>query len=156
MANIVCKRWKKILLIKLIVQRSLTPLKAIINYRFLTTEPNLKALYVCISLFVHNLISKAICSECGVFCEQLCFRKKEKRHSQNLSHFEKEPHFENESSFWNPLRAAPEQFSIPPNDLPYFLLTQIWVHLHLMRACVLLNCMWQMEMRVFPGNFSIN
>ena len=48
----------------------------IINYRLLTTETNLKALYI--SLFVHNLITKAICSECTDFCLQLHFSKKGK------------------------------------------------------------------------------
>ena len=50
----------------------------IINYRFLTTETNLKALLIYISLFVHNLISKAFCSECTCFCLQLCFSEKGK------------------------------------------------------------------------------
>ena len=59
------------------------------------------------SLLVHNLISKAICSECTVFVYNFVFQKKEKQHSENLSHFEnestfkKEPHFENESAFRN-------------------------------------------------------
>ena len=34
----------------------------IINYRFLTTETNLKAIYLVV--FFYNLISKAICSDC--------------------------------------------------------------------------------------------
>ena len=64
----------------------------IINYRFLTTKTNLKALYS--SLFVHNLTSKAICSECEDFCLQ--FSKKNhilemKAHS--------ETHLENENMF---------------------------------------------------------
>ena len=73
----------------------------VINCRFFTTETNLKALYIFILLFVHNLISKAICSECTDFCLQLCFS--ETFHILKMkAHFEKEPHFENESSFWNP------------------------------------------------------
>ena len=52
-----------------------------INYRFLTSETNLKALYIL--LFVHNLISKAICSNSTDFCLQIfvykcLFLKKEK------------------------------------------------------------------------------
>ena len=56
-------------------------------------------------LFVYNLISKAVISECTDFVYNVYFGKKEKQHSQNLSHFEnestfeKEPHFENKSSF---------------------------------------------------------
>ena len=37
--------------------------RAIIDYRFLTTEKKIKS-FVYISLFVPNLISKAICSDC--------------------------------------------------------------------------------------------
>ena len=53
----------------------------IINYRFLTTETNLKALYI-FRCFFYNLISKAICSDCTDFCLQIfvyncVFRKKE-------------------------------------------------------------------------------
>ena len=58
----------------------------------MTTKTNLKALYS--SLFVHNLTSKAICSECEDFCLQ--FSKKNhilemKAHS--------ETNFENENMF---------------------------------------------------------
>ena len=83
-----------------------------INYRFLTTETNLKAFYIFRCLFTfYNLISKAICSECTDFCLQLCFLEKGKKNSRNLSHFEnerilkmnapfkKESHSENESPF---------------------------------------------------------
>ena len=59
------------------------------NYRFLTTETSLKALYIYILLFVHNLISKAICRECTDFCLQLCFSEKGKTTVTN---------FENEST----------------------------------------------------------
>ena len=51
----------------------------------MTTETNLKALYISISLFVHNHISKAIAQpfkailcECTDFCLQLCFSEKGK------------------------------------------------------------------------------
>ena len=61
----------------------------ITNYRFLTTETNLKALYT------FCLISKAISSEFIDFCLQLFFFwKKEKQHSQNLSLFENESTFQ--------------------------------------------------------------
>ena len=71
----------------------------------MTTETNLKALYI-----FHNLISKAICSECTDFCLQLCFLEKGKTTLtkpltyifEMKAHFEKEPHFENESSLQNP------------------------------------------------------
>ena len=44
----------------------------------------------------YNLISKAICSDCTdislqIFVYNCVFRKKEKQHSRNLSHFEQEP-----------------------------------------------------------------
>ena len=85
----------------------------IINYRFWTTETNLKALYIYFVIFLHNLISKAICSDCTGFCLQIfvyncVFRKKEKYTHKTFhilkmkTHFEKEPHFENGSSFRNP------------------------------------------------------
>ena len=67
------------------------------NYRFLTTETNLKALYIYISLFVHNLISKAI------FVYNCVFRKKEKNTHETFhilkmkTHFEKEPRFKMEA-----------------------------------------------------------
>ena len=50
----------------------------VIDYRQLKTETNLKALYIYILLFVHSLISKAICSEITDFCLQLCFLEKGK------------------------------------------------------------------------------
>ena len=80
----------------------------------MTTETNLKAIHIYISLFDHNLISKAICSDCTdfylqIYCLQLlCFRKKEKKTYETFhilkmkTFFEKEPHFENESSVQNP------------------------------------------------------
>ena len=47
-----------------------------INYRFLTTETNLKAFYI-FHCFFYNLISKAVCSKCTDFCLRLSFWKKE-------------------------------------------------------------------------------
>ena len=41
----------------------------IVNYRFLTTETNSKALYIL--RFLYNLISKSICNECADFCLQI-------------------------------------------------------------------------------------
>ena len=60
--------------------------------------------FIYISLFVHNLISKAICiSECMDFCLQLCFSEKRKNNTHKTfhilkmkAHFQKQPHFENE------------------------------------------------------------
>ena len=62
---------------------------SIINYRFLTTEKNFKA----------------ICSDCTDFCLQIfvyscVFRKKEKQRSQNLSYFENESTFRKRTTFW--------------------------------------------------------
>ena len=75
----------------------------IINYRFLTTETNLKALYIFCCFYNH--ISKAICSDCTDFWLQIfvyncVFRKKEKQHSQNLSHFENKSTFQKRTTFW--------------------------------------------------------
>ena len=54
----------------------------VINFRFLTTETNLKA-YIYFVAF-HNLISKAFFSDCADFCSQIfvcnyVFWKKEKK-----------------------------------------------------------------------------
>ena len=64
----------------------------------MTTETNLKS-FLYILLFVHNLISKAICSECEDFCLQLCFLEKGKEFLQNLLHFENENTFRNRTTF---------------------------------------------------------
>ena len=55
--------------------------------------------FIYISLFVHNLISKAIFSECKDFYLQLCFLEKGKN-TQNLSHFENENTFRKRITFW--------------------------------------------------------
>ena len=77
-----------------------------IDYLFLTTEPNLKALYI--SLFVHNLISKVVCSEFTDFCLQLCFLEQGTfhilKHISKKNHILKmkahsENHFETENMF---------------------------------------------------------
>ena len=81
----------------------------IIDFRFLTTETNLKALYIFLC-FLHNLIRSYL--DCTDFYLQIFvynwvfFRKKEKTHETfhtlNMKkHFEKK-NFENESSFRNP------------------------------------------------------
>ena len=69
------------------------------NDRFLTSETNSKALYVYISLFFYDLISKAICSDCTDFCLRLRFSEKGKKNSQNLSHFENENTFRKRTTF---------------------------------------------------------
>ena len=80
-------------------KESNVPKLDIINYRFLTTETNLKAVYIFCCCFLHNLISKAICSDCTDFCLQLCFSEKGKKHSRNLSHFENENTFQKRTTF---------------------------------------------------------
>jgi len=76
----------------------------IINYGFLTTETNLKALYI----FVTTSSVKLFVVNVQIFVYNCVFRKKEKQHSKTFhilkmkAHFEKEPHFENKSSFRNP------------------------------------------------------
>ena len=61
----------------------------IINYRFLTTETNLKALYIFCCLFTTSSV-KLIVVNVHIFIYTCVFRKKEKQPSQNLSHFENE------------------------------------------------------------------
>ena len=52
-------------------------------------------------LFVHNLISKAICSECTYFCLRLGFLEKEINNNHKTFHVLKmKAHFENESTYW--------------------------------------------------------
>ena len=67
-------------------------------------------------MFVYNLISKAICSNCTDFCLQLCFFEKEKNNTHKTFHILKmkarfenhilemkahsETHFEKENMFW--------------------------------------------------------
>ena len=69
------------------------------NHRFLTTETNSKALHIFFC-FLHNLISKAFCSDFTNFCLQLHFLEKgKKKHPQNLSHFENENTFQKRTTF---------------------------------------------------------
>ena len=77
------------------------------NYRFLTTETNLKALYIYILLFFYNLI---IVVTINIFVYEFLFttvffgKRKNNTHEtfhilKMKAHFEKEPHFGSESSF---------------------------------------------------------
>ena len=78
-----------------------------INYRFLTTETNLKSSYIFHCLFTTSSV-KLLVLNVQIFVYNCVIWKKEKQHLQNLSHLEmkahfvNEPHFGNESSFWNP------------------------------------------------------
>ena len=63
-----------------------------INYRFLTTETNLKALYIFCCLFTTSSV-KLFVVNVHIFIYTCVFRKKEKQPSQNLSHFENESTF---------------------------------------------------------------
>jgi len=83
-------------------------------------------------LFIHNLISKAVCSGRTYFCLQLCFfGKKEKEHSKNLSQMK--AHFKNESSSRNPIWKWKHPFE-SENCLPDFFLNYrggiYWVRLY--------------------------
>ena len=66
--------------------------KYIINYRFLTTETNLKALYIFRCVFTTPSV-KLFVVNVQIFVYNCVFWKKEKQHSQNLSHFEYESTF---------------------------------------------------------------
>ena len=94
---LVCARWyfKELSIV--------SNLFCIINYRFLTTGTNLKALYIYFVL-VHNFISKAICR----FLFKIVFFGKRKNNTHKnfhilkmKAHFEKEPHFENQNFFYS-------------------------------------------------------
>ena len=72
---------------------------SLINYRFLTTETNLKALYIFRCLFTTSSV-KLFVVNVQIFVYNCVFRKKEKQHSQNLSHFENESTFQKRTTFW--------------------------------------------------------
>ena len=57
----------------------------IINYRFLTTETNLKTLYIFHCLFTTSSV-KLFVVNVQIFVYNCVSQKKEKQHSQNLSH----------------------------------------------------------------------
>ena len=99
-----------------------------INYRFLTTETDLKALYIFYFLLNAFRLKNIYIFQCflttssvklllvttvqifvyKVFFSNCVFRKKEKDTRKTFHNlkmktcFEEEPHFENESSFQNP------------------------------------------------------
>ena len=66
----------------------------VIDYRQLKTETNLKALYIYIycCLFIASSV-KLFVVKLQIFVYNCVFWKKEKQHSQNLSHFEKKSTF---------------------------------------------------------------
>ena len=68
------------------------PCKNRINYRFLTTETNLKALYMFRCLFTTYSV-KLFVMNLQIFVYNRVFWKKEKQNPKNL------PHIENESTF---------------------------------------------------------
>ena len=70
----------------------------IINYRFLTTETNLKTLYIFHCLFTTSSV-KLFVVNVQIFVYNCVFWKKEKQHSQNLSHFENESTFRKRTPF---------------------------------------------------------
>ena len=59
----------------------------------MTTETNLKALYLFHCLCTTSSV-KLFAVNVQIFVYNCVFRKKEKQHSQNLSHFENESTFE--------------------------------------------------------------
>ena len=74
-------------------------LSGIINYRFLSTETNLKALNIFRCLFTTSSL-KLFVVNVQIFVYNCVFWKKEKQHSQNLSHFENESTFRKRTTFW--------------------------------------------------------
>ena len=81
----------------------------IINYRFLTTETNLKTLYIYFVVFFTTSSVKLFVVNVKIFVYNCVFGKKEKEILMKSFTFwkwkhisKKEPHFGNESSFWNP------------------------------------------------------
>ena len=70
-----------------------------INYRFLTTETSLRALYLYHCLFTTSSV-KLFVVNVHIFVYICFFRKKKKQHSQNLSHFENESTFRKTNIFW--------------------------------------------------------
>ena len=77
--------------------------EGIMNYRFSTTETNLKALYIfhCfLTTSSVNLFLVTVKILFTNFCLQLCFSENGKRHSRNLSHFENENTSQGGTTFW--------------------------------------------------------
>ena len=82
------------------IQNPTPPIQVhIINYRFLTTETNSKALYIFCCLFTTSSV-KLFVVNVQIFVYHCVFRKKEKQHSPNLSHFENESTFWKRTTFW--------------------------------------------------------
>ena len=71
----------------------------IINYRFLTTETNLKALYIFRCFFTTSSV-KLFVVNVKIFFTIVSFGKKKKKYSWNLSHFENENTFRKRTTFW--------------------------------------------------------
>ena len=71
----------------------------IINYRFLTTETKVKALYIFCCLFTTSSV-KLFVVIVQMFVYRCVFQKKEKQHSPNLSHFENESTIQKRTTFW--------------------------------------------------------
>ena len=91
------------------------------NYRFLTTETNLKALYIFRCLFT-TLSVKLFVVTVQIFVYKSLFtivffgKRKNSTHEtfhilKMKAHFENEPHFGNESSLQNPLSILRNVFS---------------------------------------------
>jgi hypothetical protein len=64
----------------------------VMNHRFLTTETNLKALYIFRCLFTTSSV-KLFVVNVQIFVYHCVFWKKERKHRPNLSHFENESRF---------------------------------------------------------------
>ena len=94
-------------------------LSIIINYRFLTTETNLKALYIFCCLFTTSSVKLFVVNvQLFVYnCVVVFFGKRKNKNHKTFhvlkmkAHFEREPHFENESSFRNPFTIVLLYFS---------------------------------------------
>ena len=71
--------------------------EGMINYRFLTTETNLKTLYIFCCLFTASSVELFVVNV-KIFVYSCVFQKKEKQHSQNMKAHSK-THFENKTFF---------------------------------------------------------
>ena len=86
----------------------LTFVPGIINYRFLTTETNLKDLYIFCCFFTTSSVKLFLVNVQILFTIVLFGKRKSNTHKtfhllKMKAHFEKEPHFESESTFQNKL-----------------------------------------------------
>ena len=80
------------------ISSEIKPPSTVLNYGFLTTETNLKALYIFRCLFTTSSV-KLFVVNVQIFVYNCVFQKKEKQHSQNLSHFENESTFQKRTTF---------------------------------------------------------